>query len=232
MAKIDTMSIEDLLEEFRNEVNRAKQSYYSWKSIHDMATQEQNIFQAINKNASSWNIILHSLQTTFLITLGRIFDTNQNFKEDLTIKRFLNRCNEEISQFSKTKLEERKRRDWKGASEDDLKNYLVNAYEPTKYDFDLLNTEADQHIKTYKKIYQPIRHKILAHKDMSVSTFELFNQTNIGEIEAALLFLHQVNIVIWEFLVNGRKIELQNYDLKKDIDFIKNDIKQILEHLA
>jgi hypothetical protein len=67
---------------------------------------------------------------------------------------------------------------------------------------------------------------------MSVSIPEFFNKTNIGEIEAALLFLHQVNSVIREFLQNGRKTELQDYSLKKDIDFIKQDIKQILGKLA
>lgn len=232
MATLDTMTIEDLLEEFMNEITRAKWSYYVWKILNDIASQEQNIFQAINSNPSSWGIILHSLQTTFLITLGRIFDTNSSFKEDLTIKRLINRCSEEISQFSKTKLEERKRRDWKGASENDLKNYLADVYEPIKSDFVLLNTEADKFIDTYKKIYQPIRHKIIAHKDMSVPIPEFFNKTNIGEIEAALLFLHQVNSVIREFLQNGRKTELQDYSLKKDIDFIKQDIKQILGKLA
>ncbi|MGZ7117574.1 MAG: hypothetical protein ACXVHS_09015, partial [Methanobacterium sp.] len=128
--------------------------------------------------------------------------------------------------------EERKRLAWKGCAENDLKDYLENAYEPTKYDFDLLITEADKYIKTYKKIYQPIRHKVIAHKDMSVSIPDIFNQTNIVEIEAALLFLHQANSVIREFFDNGRKTELQDYCLKNDSNFIKQDIKQMFEALT
>jgi len=74
--EIKEFEIDDILKEIDKEITVAAQAFFAWKSIHNIASKDKIIKKAINENASSWNIFLHSLQATFFIAIGRIFDTN------------------------------------------------------------------------------------------------------------------------------------------------------------
>ena len=98
-------SVEDLIKEYRNEVHIATSSFYAWKSINDLAAENDEILRNLNANALVWNTIAHSLQITFLVALGRIFDKDDR---SLTICSFIEKCRHEIRQFSKSALEARR----------------------------------------------------------------------------------------------------------------------------
>ena len=66
--------IEELYKEFQSEINAACWSFYAWKNIKDIAVDDKIVYRALNRNALSWNIILYSLQSTFFIAIGRLFD--------------------------------------------------------------------------------------------------------------------------------------------------------------
>lgn len=68
---------DSLLKEFRGEVNVAATSFYAWKNINNLAANDQALFQALQRNALSWNIIAHALQITFFTSLGRLFDRDK-----------------------------------------------------------------------------------------------------------------------------------------------------------
>ena len=67
MAVNSTSDIELLLDEYRNEFDRAASSYFAWKVLAQLPTNDDQILTALNHNAGSWILIRHSLQMTFII---------------------------------------------------------------------------------------------------------------------------------------------------------------------
>ncbi len=80
---------QNLLDDFDGEIGAAIASAYAWKTLRNLAATEEPIMTALNRNARSWNLIMHALQLTFFVTLGRIFDRR---KDTFTIDRFLKEC--------------------------------------------------------------------------------------------------------------------------------------------
>lgn len=183
-------AVEVLLKEYRGDVNIAASSFYAWKTINNLAANDQEVFHALNRHALSWRIIAHSLQVTFFAALGRIFDRDAR---SVTVHGLLAVCKKEIAQFSKPALEARRLKEANGVRPEWLSDYLEEVYEPVTTDFDALAQIASQHEWTYTSKYQPIRHKVIAHKDLATIGFRdaLFSKTNIAEVEKILQFLHQ-----------------------------------------
>ena len=77
--------IEQIHKEFGVDVNIAITAFYTWRSINIAASDSKDILQGLNKNSLSWNIITHSLQNTFFIAMGRIFDTDHEEGEEVEI---------------------------------------------------------------------------------------------------------------------------------------------------
>ena len=206
--------IAGLMTEYANEVNIATSSFFTWKSINNTG-QASKFLWALNKNALTWNIIVHSLQVTFFIAIGRIFDKNDR---SLTVHRFLAECKASIDQFSKGALEKRRLDDAHGVRPDYLDDYLKTAYEPTSSDFSHLEGIAAKWADIYHKKYAPVRHKIVAHKDFATigSGSALFANTNIGEFEEMLGALDRIGKVVWQLHANARLIKLEDYKFDEE----------------
>ncbi len=97
--------IATLLNAISIEITVAAQSFFAWKSINNTASNDSSIHKSINSNALSWNIILHSLQTTFFISIGRIFDTNS---QSCSIHLLFRQCKKSIKDFEKYSICKRK----------------------------------------------------------------------------------------------------------------------------
>ena len=106
--------IEKLYKEFQSEVNVACWSFYTRENIHNIAAGDKKVHRALNRNPLLWTIILYSLQSTFFITIGRLFDTD---KRSFSVDTFLRACIKNIDQFSKDALRERRT---KGSEADKL----------------------------------------------------------------------------------------------------------------
>ena len=222
-------NIERLLKLFRDEITTACWAFFVWKTINNTAFGDDRVHKALNENALSWNIITHSLQNTFFVTLGRIFDVDGNA---FSIHAFLRACIENIDQFSVEALRERKIREANGKTTGWLEDYLSDAYVPCESDFQRLRGETSKRHKQYEEIYRPIRNKVIAHKEQQTieNVDELFGKTSIDQIEEILNFLFQVQSIVFELLFNGRLCAIGEFTFDED-KYVQNDVKDMLRKL-
>ena len=229
VATESMIPIKILLKEYRNDVNIAASSFYAWKTINNLATSDEDVYCTLNAHALSWKIISDSLLVTFLVALGRIFDGDER---SVSVHKLLDVCKKEIAQFNKPALAARNQQEPGGIKPTWLDEFLQDSYEPKTSDFDELAQIADQHQKTYKSKYQPIRHKVIAHTDLMASSFKdaLFSNTNIPEVEEVLKFLRHVERFVEDLYMNGVKT---NFVLHKFDDecAIRDDLKKLLGKL-
>jgi hypothetical protein len=222
-------NLEKALNIFRNEVSSVAWSFYVWKGFNEVASSDVDIYGAINKNALSWNIITHSLQSNFFITLGRLFDLDG---DAFSVHVLLKSCIKNIDQFSLNALRERKIRGNNGVVPDWIDDYMKSAYQPTVTDIQRLRGEVSKWQKIYAEIYRPIRHKVIAHRERDTieNVGELYGKTNIGQIQEFIDFLHQIEKIVFDLLHNGTLNEVGFYRFTED-ERAHADIGALLERL-
>jgi hypothetical protein len=191
------------LELFRTEVEGAIQCFYAWDAIHTVAASDKQVFLLLNEAPLFWNTSLGALQTSTFVALGRIFDTDARSH---SVSKLLATAHRNLFIFSKTALAERKRAQSSNADEW-LPKYLESVYEPTNEDFRRLKSYVAKRRKIYEKNYQPLRHKVFAHREISnqAEVIELFSNTNIRELQQLLIFLRKLYEALWQLYFNGRK---------------------------
>ena len=226
--KVLNTTAERLHKHFENEVTALIQSYYAGKSINNIASGNEDIYHGLHDSAICWNIILHSLQTTFFITLGRIFDTDPKV---FSIHSYLRSYIKSPEWFTQDALRVRKgwpKREYEPAW---IQEYLDNAYYPKLEDFLKYKQMVKPYQERYESIYKPIRHNIMAHKNFEMidSLNDLFKGTNIGIIEDTILFLYQLHSSIFDLIYNGKKNELSHYKFSED-ERVDTDMAKILSH--
>ncbi|MDF3831445.1 hypothetical protein P3W85_00485 [Cupriavidus basilensis] len=223
-------AIEELLKEYRGEVNVAASSFYAWKNINNLAANDTALFQALQRNALSWNLIVHALQIAFFSALGRLFDRD---KRSLTARTFISQCEVALSQFSKPALEARRLASNHGVRPDYLDGYLLGVYEPVAADFQALADAIGPWEAVYNTNYQPIRNKLIAHKDVATigGKDSLFAKTKIEEVEAILEILHQVAAVVEQLFNNGRLTNLIDHKLREE-EYVRRDLESLLRKVA
>jgi len=211
---------------FENEVTALAQSYYAWKSINNIASGNEDIYHGLHDTAICWNIILHSLQTTFFITLGRIFDTDTKvFSVHSYLRSYIN--NPEW--FTPDAL--RIRKGWPKREDEPewYQEYLSKAYYPKPEDFIEFKKLIKPYQVRYESVYKPIRHNLMAHKnfEMLESFNDLFKGTDISILEGMILFLYQLHSSIFDLIYNGLRKELSHYTFSED-ERVNTDMVKIL----
>jgi hypothetical protein len=213
----------------RGQVNIAIESFYFERLINQIASEQPAVLEKINRDAAFWNFLLYSLQSTFFMALGRIFDTDS---KALSIYRFLSLTVEHPEYFSKEALRARKIR-LLHATPDWLDKFIEEAWEPTKSDLRDLKKKTGSFSEKVMERYRPIRNEIFGHNiamdDKHIS--ESFGKTQINEIAEILYFLFDLTEVISELFLNGRKPELRKveYDYRQRI---RNCVQTVLFDLA
>jgi len=223
-------AIEELLKEYRGDVNVAAYSFYAWKNINTLAAHDPALLKALERNALSWNLIVHALQVTFLSALGRLFDRD---KRSLTARKFIDKCETALDQFTKPAFEARRLASNHGIRPDYLDEYLLGVYEPVATDFQALAAAIAPWEAVYNSNYRPIRHKLIAHKDLATigGTDSLFAKTNIGEVEAILAALYQVAAVVEQLYENGRLSNLADHKPHEE-GYVRQDLDSLLRKVA
>lgn len=114
-----------------------------------------------------------------------------------------------------------------------MDEYLIDVYEPVAADFQALLDALTIFEEIYRKNYQPIRHKLIAHKDIAMIGLSdsLFANTNIGEVENTIEFLYQVSEVVTQLLINGRKPCLIDHKLHEE-ERIRRDLESLLRKVS
>ena len=65
------------LERYRKEIVETADVYYTWKSLHDKLAIDPDAYRGFNRNSYFWGLIIQSLQQSYFISAGRIFDTTK-----------------------------------------------------------------------------------------------------------------------------------------------------------
>ncbi len=195
------------LEIFRAEAQSGAQMLYALLSLQATLAEKKNLRDAVNENPLFWKTALAAMQTSFFITLGRVFDTNS--KHNLFA--LLKYAEEHSEIFSLDSLAARKRAQSANADEW-LQEYLAAAHVPIPEDFVRLRRRAQHYDRIYRKSYKKIRNKIYAHKEATDSSKvqSLFAKTKVRELENIFVYLNKVHDCLWELLSNGREPKLRS----------------------
>jgi hypothetical protein len=199
-------------EVLRNEVTNTIQSFYTWKHVHNYAAENKAVLSQMNQNATFWNILEHALQTSFIITIGRVFDKDQRSH---SIQKLLAEMAAYPEYFAKASLERRKREEAaRGGDVSWLPDFMRDVWEPTTADLERLRDALNPTIAKYEGVYQPIRHKMFAHNDIAVDAGALLGRTLIADVEQILYALHDMLEAVWQLYMNGMQPRLgqQQYD--------------------
>ena len=201
------------------EVEAAIRVFYLWKGINDIVCKDQKILNALDENALTWNTILHSLQCTLFITFGRLLEGDKAISTD----KFLRICIDNIDEFSKNSLRNRKITQ-SGGKQEWLDLYMHNTYEPRIKGFDKLIDELAKRKALYIKTYKPIRNKVMTHLDIATidNASSLFGGAKIGEIQDFLLVMHQIDKVVFHLLFNGKLYPIDNFILEEENPVFKD----------
>lgn len=202
------------LDVFRRDVEAGTQSLFAYLAINDIAARRQIVHRAINETPLLWMTILASLQNDHLILLGRIFDKSTQH----SAYKLLDFAKTHPHIFTRDALAHRK---VPGSSiiPPEIVEYVAKAYIPNNSDFSRLQSYLDKRGDVYKRKFQPIRSKVVAHRVMSdqkqIET--LYAKAKYSEVIDIYIFLHRLYECLWELLENGRKpiLRRQPYSVRR-----------------
>jgi hypothetical protein len=204
----------------RGDVEAAIKNNYGYLKIHNLARAEREVFDKYQRAAHFWTLVTYSLQTTFFIAFGRIFDSRG---DSFSIHKLVEATVQNPAFFSKAALRDRKRHASRISGSDPqwLVEYVAQAWQPTTVDLQQLQTALTPHYQTFKTIYRPIRHRYFAHRgmDSEQAIQVLFSQTLIGDVSRILGFLHTLLWAIQEMAWNARRPDLA--DLSDYNNFVR-----------
>ena len=201
-----------MFEVIRGDVETAIRSNFTYLTIHRLAAENADIFDKYNRFAEFWMLNAYSLQTTFFVTFGRIFDTRRDV---YSVHRVVEDTIANPSLFSKSELRDRKRKASRivGVDPGWLVEYVDNAWEPTRADLEPLRLALTPNYQKFKAIYQPIRHQVFAHQSIQDDKAipALFEKTLITDVHEILRFLHTLFWAIWEMGWNAKRLDLIDF---------------------
>ncbi len=172
------------LEVFGNEIEEAIQCFFAEQTIHNVAREDENVYHALNRNASFWNLACRALQANAFIVLGRILDRGSRAH---TLNRLPQLATQSPGIFSKGALEKRKLpHAGKHTAE-----FMRTAYIPKKRHFQRLQKHAERERAIYNRHYLALRNKFFAHRER-VDLTVAFANTNVRRLGRLLVFLDQV----------------------------------------
>jgi hypothetical protein len=189
----------------RHEIVAATEAFYTYIEIHNFMAENKALYRRMNSYPTFWIIQLNALQTTFFITLSRIFD---NGKDAHSIHKLLTATVAHPEFFSRAAL------GWRRSDGDDepewLHAYLAEAFEPQTADLRALKKSVSAPRATYDRAYSDLRNHVFAHKILKdqAQITELFGRTKIGDIDEMLYCLNDTIEVLGELFRNGRKPQL------------------------
>lgn len=223
------MTLMKLYNSYSNEYRIATQAFYAWKAINNIASKDSNTHSSINENAATWNIILYSLQSTYFISLRRLFDSDS---KALSVDGLLKACVDNIYEFSKEKIAERKIGD-DGKKPEWLDKYLEGVSQIDKKDLQKLRGQLSKYNKLYEKKFRPICNKIFAHRELKyLEKFNmLFKDVKIEDVESILNFLFQIDMILFDLLHNGRYEGIGFYKCKEE-EYMSKDVEQLLQKIS
>lgn len=217
----------------RGEVEAAIKSNYAYLTINNLSVEKPSVLKKFNKFPEFWTLNSFSLQTTFFIVFGRIFDDRA---DSHSIQKLVDATVANPGFFSKKALRQRKRESAsiRGPDPAWLVDYVRDAWEPVTADLAPLKTALAPHHAKFKAIYQPIRHQYFAHKSIqgAAGISALFGKTLIGDVAEILRFLHTLLWAITEMAWNAKPPDLTDFrDYDGYVKQLNAKTEQFIRHL-
>jgi hypothetical protein len=212
-----------------NEVATAIETFYAHLEMNNYASEDPAVLRGFSDAPTFWITARYGLITTFFVTLGRLFDEDRNAH---SIHKLLRATGAHPEYFSRHALAERKRRPSGGGEPDWLADLLKDAWEPDAADLRALRRALAPSIRKYEAFYEPIRHKVFAHKELkdTASVDALFSKAIIHDVEEVLNALHDLLAAIWQLYHNGVKplLGVRTYGYKDRIERITTTTRRAL----
>ena len=144
---------------------------------------------------------MHSLQVSFFITLGRIFDGGSDeFNVTILIKAIVTHS----EYFTKSALAKRRKED--DTKQDWLDEFVSRAFEPQALDLRKLKKSFKPYDAKYVSVYKELRNYVYAHNiaidDDNKS--KLFSKTTTADIEDVLSYLYKLILALFDLYYNDR----------------------------
>lgn len=125
MKKDAVQNFKHELNVFQSEIEYGIQYFYAFLAFNASLSKNPEAYNKVNQTPLFWNTVMEGLQTSYFITLGRIFDQNSAHNVD----RLMNMAQKNIEIFSKSSLAERKKADARNA-DDWIDEYLESVHVP------------------------------------------------------------------------------------------------------
>lgn len=220
------ISMRELIDNLRKETVTTLRVLYALKQFRLFLTKQEDV-NKINKNPYFWQIFEVSVRTNLFIGIRRLYEVKSG---TFNFQKFIEKCIENIEDFSKKSLRARKLKASANSS-DWIDSYMENKYEPTEHDFKALSKIVRNNSKKMKGIYTEAANKIYAHAIHldKVSMADFSENLEFDEIEAALLSIWHCYEQVWQMYENGRKpeYEIGVYPYKQEV--YESLIKQLGE---
>ena len=187
-----------------NEVENIIESFYVDREISDFAGKNIAALHRMNANPLFWTVTAHALQTSFIITLGRVFDRNP---KSHSIHKLLVETVAHPEFFSKAALRHRKLRDSTDQEPEWLPGYLLEAWEPDAAALEKLRDALTPSSDKYDAAFKDIRSKLYAHRDIldRAGIQAIINRGLLVDLEDILYTLHDLLECITQLIYNGTK---------------------------
>ena len=194
------------LDNLDNEVNVIASYVYAEMAIQHAASKSKSLLATLNRTPTFWRTCFAALQSGAYIAVGRVFDQ----KSPYNIDALLNAMEHDLSLFSKKALAARKRADG-FSNPSELRRYLSKAYVADKADVCRIRKAVDRRRAFYRRAIVPVRHRHLAHRQVteSASVKNLYGAGKVSELWRLSVFLHNLNLELWGLYHNGRKPDLK-----------------------
>ncbi len=192
----------EILHDVERDVTIATRSFYTWSELNNIAFADPAILNKLNLDADFWNLTFNSLQTSFFVALGRIFDSRN--PNAISIHKLVGGASRSPDIFSQAAHYSRKvvsghdDADWLG-------DWLHGVHAPNIDELRAFRKYVQPAQTTYDRDYRAIRDSIYAHSLANrVVTTGLFSATLIGDVDDMLYVVNCTVRAYWELYHNGK----------------------------
>lgn len=145
---------------FSSECRDAVRYMSTLYAVHALIHEDRSLVTALQRTPIVWNAVIDALEQSVVLTLGRIFDPNQ---QNYNITRLVNHAQSNLSIFSPEALQSRMlEQNFLSAAQ--IKAKVLAAHTPGQSDFIEIRKSLAIHKRAYEDDLRNARHKFFAHR--------------------------------------------------------------------
>jgi hypothetical protein len=173
---------------------------YTELTFHHLTSSEPRLIDGVRQHAAFWNGVLGGLQTAVFVTLGRLFDDDQ---QTYNLENALRYAEQHPGIFSRDALAARKRA--AGVGPDEAALYVKDAFVLERGGLAALRAEFNAKYRLYVERVRPIRNQVFAHSGKLTPEDRdgLFTRVFVRDLEGLTVFALQVCEALTQLYDNG-----------------------------